>query len=567
VIRLARVTAAATGFVLSVSGTAVAQNDVTLDGFGGPLREWQRGTGLTLARTAVDGDPALAIRSGSNPGDWSGPLSRRLPGSGPVAISLDIGIATGGEVGLFGPVGGAPALVLRRTPTALVVTAGDRRWVLRARADGAPLERMLHVEAVAGKRLQFAVDGVPIDPPIRPGRSLELRVRRKHALLQGFIVSPLDDRGALLLHRLAAIHASTPPGRAQLGVGSDGTVRYHAGWTRGFWPGALWQAAEMTPDSDLFERWALRATVLNFGAEDADTHDVGFMYGRSSVAAYERLCRTAAPDPSCPDLLDSGLTAADSLALLAEANIPAGMIPTRLDTLCRDCASLEEAETIIDSMMNLSLLLWAARESPERAYYREIALAHAAGVARTLVRSDGSTAQAVRYMRADGSLVAIHTHQGVSDASTWSRGESWALYGFAETALLTRSTDLLAVAGRTAGYVESHLPLAGVPPYDYDAPLGAPTDTSAGVIAAAGLFRLEDACRRLRACADDGRRWGRLGERMLDASLAAVRLRPRLGLFGGQVFSLGGVTPWDDSGEFMFGLDFAVEAVRLRAER
>jgi unsaturated chondroitin disaccharide hydrolase len=484
-------------------------------------------------------------------------------------VSLDIGLSRGTRAGLFGAGAAEPPVELRRTGSALIVSAGGRRWVIRRRADGRRLGTTHHVEAVVGARLQLSIDGVAVDPSGSPGTAFALRTRGGRAVLANFIASPLSDTRALLLHRLAALHAFTPPGRAPLGVGSDGTTRFHGGWTRGFWPGSLWQAADLTPGNDVFRRWALRATTLNFGDEREDTHDLGFMYARSSVAAWERLCKPGAepPDAACDRLRRSALDAADSLAALARTNAAAGMIPTRSATLCRGCAALDEADTIIDSMMNLSLLLWAARESPERAGYRDIALRHAEGVARYLVRPDGSTAQAVHTRRADGAFILTHTHQGVSDTSTWARGQSWAVYGFAETALLTRSPGLLDVAERTAAYVEQRAPLGLVPPYDYDAGPGAPTDTSAGVIAAAGLFRLEDACRRMRRCDGRGPHWGDLGERMLDASLGAVQARPPLGFFGGQVFSFGGASPWDDSGEFIFGLDYALEAISLANRR
>ncbi len=353
-------------------------------------------------------------------------------------------------------------------------------------------------------------------------------------------------------------------------MGADGSFRFHSGWTRGFWPGALWQAADLTPGSGIFGRWALDATLANFGAERTDTHDLGFMYGRSSVAAYERLCARAspqAPRPTCAKLRRSALTAADSLVALARTNQAAGMIPTRSRSLCRGCATLDEADTIIDSMMNLSLLLWAAGESPARAGYSDVAVRHAYGVGTHLVRPDGSTAQSVHTNRADGAVLGVHTHQGASDTSTWARGQSWAIYGFADTALRARSPELLGVAERTAGFVAARDPTGAVPPYDYDAGPVAPTDTSAGVIAAAGMLRLEEACRTLGGCPGQGRRWGNLGERLLDSSLAAARSEPPLGRLDGQVFSLGGSQTWDDSGEFVFGLDFGLEAVRRAGDR
>jgi unsaturated chondroitin disaccharide hydrolase len=437
-----------------------------------------------------------------------------------------------------------------------------------------PSRKVHHVEAAAdGSDALIAVDGVAIDSSLRRGRSFTLEVQKGRVRVDAFVTSPLDDAAALLMHRLTLLHAVTPPRRAPLGVGADGTLRFHAGWTRGFWPGALWHAADLTPRSDLFQRWAYQATLRNFGAERADTHDLGFMYGRSSAEAYDRLCpagvafEAPATPQGCERLRRSALRAADSLAALARTNPVAGMIPTRSKTLCRDCTTLDEADTIVDSMMNVPLLLWAAAETrDERGGYRDIALRHSNGVTQHLVRADGSTAQSVHTRRSDGAVLGVHTHQGASDTSTWARGQSWAVYGFSQTALLMRSPELLDVAERTAGYIAMRNPKGLVPPYDYDAAPGAPTDTSAGVIGAAGLLLLEDACRRLRRCEDRGRSYGDLGERMLESSLEQVSARPPLGMLGGQVFSLGGSQTWDDSGEFIFGLDFALEAVG-RADR
>jgi unsaturated chondroitin disaccharide hydrolase len=238
------------------------------------------------------------------------------------------------------------------------------------------------------------------------------------------------------------------------------------------------------------------------------------------------------------------------------------MIPTTApDVRCGGCEK-GEAETIVDSMMNVGLLLWAKGETGDAAYSKTAAR-HARNVARLLVRSDGSTAQAVDVRRSDGSVRRIHTKQGLSDSSTWARGQGWAVYGFAQTGAELRDPDLLAVAERAAGYVDSHLPASGVPLYDYDAPADAPVDTSAGVITAAGLLRLADACAALPGACHDGARWRPLGTRMLHASLEFARRRPPLGFLGSQVYSLGGHARWDDRGEFLFGLAYALEAVSL----
>jgi unsaturated chondroitin disaccharide hydrolase len=517
---------------------------------------------LALAPSAAAAAPKLTVEGLQRP---AGAFSRPLPSGGRAAVSLDLHLSDGAAVGLLGTPGpGEPPLTLRRRGRTLVVDTGDQKTRLPAR-------KLHHVEAATtSDGVALAIDGQAIDTSARRSRDFTLQVGRGKVTIDAFIATPLGDARTLLLHRLAELHAVTPPGKQVLGVGTDGVLRFHRGWTRGLWPGALWQGAAITR-SPVFEKWALDATIGNFGGERSDTHDLGFMYGRSSVTAYERLCKPEPPkadERTCARLQRSGLTAADSLAALAATNPTAGMIPTRSSTLCRGCTTPDEADTIIDSMMNLSLLLWAARETPaERGAYRDIVLRHADGAARLLVRPDGSTAQSVHTRRSDGAVLGTHTHQGFSDTSTWSRGQSWAIYGFADTALRTRSPALLDVAERTAAYVAAKDPNGLVPPYDYDAGPAAPTDTSAGVIGAAGLLLLEDACRRLDRCEGRATRWGDLGERMLRTSLAQTSATPPLGLLGGQVFSLGGIQEWDDRGEFIFGLDYGLEAVRRAGDR
>jgi hypothetical protein len=218
-------------------------------------------------------------------------------------------------------------------------------------------------------------------------------------------------------------------------------------------------------------------------------------------------------------------------------------------------------------MMNLGLLgwAWAERRAPK---YREVALRHARALEPLLVRADGSTAQSVLASRVDGHVISVGTRQGYSDTSTWSRGQGWAVYGYADTAARFRDRALVAVAERTAAYVEGRLPASGIPPYDYDAPDPAPTDTSAGMITAAGALRLAQACTTLRgACGSSPDRWRRLGTRMLRASLGRVSRRPPIGKLGDQVYSLGGSAAWDDRGEYSFGLHYAFDAVRRERAR
>ena len=412
-----------------------------------------------------------------------------------------------------------------------------------------------HVEAT---NTRLTIDGRPVALRPASGTTVSFRTEAGRPQVGALIVTDASERGLMLLHRLAELHARIPVRGFPVGATVGDRIVYGSNyWTSGFWAGALWQAAAIAPRSGLFAHWALTATLEHFGQERADTHDVGFMYGESSLAAWDALCRgqSAALPGTCARLKRSVLAAANELRTLAASNQGARTIPTNASSIA--------ADTIIDSMMNIAILPWATRVTGERAYDR-LARHHAHVIARLLVRRDGSTAQAVYFDRRTGRVLSIGTHQGLSNSSTWSRGEGWALYGFAQAAADLHDRGLLRVAVPVANFVASHLPAGAIPLWDYDAPPGAPVDVSAGVITAAGLFHLASACRELvGVCSSEASRWSALGRRMLVAALGRTSVEPPLGFLGSQVLNERGHGCWCNGGELIFGLTYALEALRL----
>lgn len=510
-------------------------------------------TALALAVVAV---PPGAGDGGAGREGRRDVVMKRLPRRA-WALSLDLRVAP--RTTLVLGFGSSRPLRIRRgaARTVVAVLPGGRRARVRGVRRGG--FTVLHIQALRGARasVEVALGRKTSRIPTSRGRRLVVRVARGQAIAGPPLVTPLRDTARLLLHRLANLDARAPPGRFLRGADAGDRLHYSArSWTRGFLAGALWQAAALVPGDDSFERAALQRTRDAFGYELAATHDLGFVYENSSVAAYGRLCRRARARPLCEELRTSGLEAADGLLELAASNPFAGTIPTR-----ESRPSPLVADTLVDSLMNLPLLYWASRATRNPSY-RRLAARHAHRLAELLVRPDGTTGQSVHFDRATGRVLRIHTHQGFSDESTWARGQGWAVYGFTVSAAALHDRELLRTAERTAAWVDDHLPASGVPPYDYGAPLGGPVDTSAAVITAAGALRLARLCERWAVCEDPGR-WSRLGRRMLRGALRYVSRSLPLGYFGHQVGVFGGSKSWDDDAELVYGLRYALEAVRL----
>ena len=149
----------------------------------------------------------------------------------------------------------------------------------------------------------------------------------------------------------------------------------------------------------------------------------------------------------------------------------------------------------IDIMMNVGIIFYAAHQTND-SRLREIALRHCYTTRRVLVRGDGSTAHEGIFDLETGEFLRQATHQGYRSDSCWSRGLTWALYGFGTAYEYSRDPRFLRTAEACADYYITKAPLDGVPPWDFRAPPEQrdQLDTSAAAIAAAGFLRL---CRLL----------------------------------------------------------------------
>jgi uncharacterized protein YyaL (SSP411 family) len=223
---------------------------------------------------------------------------------------------------------------------------------------------------------------------------------------------------------------------------------------------------------------------LHQNALKRDTHDLGFMIAPWAMKAWE-LQRDAAA-------YNSLVLAAHSLASRFNATT---QCLQSWDICVTNRYSFTDPSkdflVIIDNMLNLDLLFWAARETSNTSLY-EIALAHAKTTQKHHIREDNTTFHVVNFDAKTGNVKAKFTNQGFSDDSCWARGQAWGIMGFMQTFGWTGDKSFLDTARALADYFLAHLPADGVPYWDFTAPVTAtsPRDTSAAMVAACGLLLL-----------------------------------------------------------------------------
>jgi len=254
----------------------------------------------------------------------------------------------------------------------------------------------------------------------------------------------------------------------------------NTGWTTGFWTGQLWLAFELVGDAASAE--VAGRQVLSFAdrlerSVDVDHHDLGFLYTLSCVAAHRLTGNEVARQ--------AALGAAGKL--LARALPGAGVIQAWGALHHPDL----RGRVIIDCLMNLPLLHWAAHETGDERY-RAAACSHARRSAQTLVRADDTTYHTYFFDPDSGAALRGETHQGLRHDSCWSRGQAWGVYGFALAHRHEPEAGYLEIATRLAEYFLRHLPADRVAYWDlaFTDPSPEPRDSSAAAILACGLLEL-----------------------------------------------------------------------------
>ena len=250
-------------------------------------------------------------------------------------------------------------------------------------------------------------------------------------------------------------------------------------WCAGFWPGVLWYDYEYTKDKQVLEEAENFTHSLKFLSHiPAYDHDLGFLVFCSYGNGY-RLTK----NPAYKQVI---LDTADTLATLFNPIV---------GTLLSWPREVEPRNwphnTIMDNMINLEMLFWAAKNGGNP-YLYDIAVSHADKTMKCQFRPDYTSYHVAVYDTITGNLIKGVTHQGYADSTMWARGQAWAIYGYTVVYRETKDPKYLDFVQKVTDVYLDRLPEDKVPYWDFDDPSipDAPRDASAGAVVASALLEL-----------------------------------------------------------------------------
>ena len=254
-------------------------------------------------------------------------------------------------------------------------------------------------------------------------------------------------------------------------------------WCDGFWPGILWMTYQTTGD-EAIRRAAEGYTesLRGIAYQPCYDHDIGFLmfcsygkgYGLNHSQEYKNVI----------------LASADSLATLFNP-----IVGTILSWPREVKPHNWPHNTIMDNMMNLDMMFWAAKNGGNKLLY-DLAVTHAKTTMQNHFRPDGSCYHVAVYDTINGDLIKGVTHQGYADNSMWARGQSWAIYGYTMVYRYTHNKVFLDFAQKVTDIYLKRLRETSddlIPLWDMDDPRGmkAPKDASAACVVADALLELQ----------------------------------------------------------------------------
>jgi unsaturated chondroitin disaccharide hydrolase len=272
-------------------------------------------------------------------------------------------------------------------------------------------------------------------------------------------------------------------------------------WCEGFLAGQLWLLAERTGEETLRARAEHYSLLIEPRKTDRDVHDLGFLFWSSWKRWFD-----SDGDPE----LD---------AVVVEAGTTLAM---RFNEKGKYLRSFLAADSLfVDIMMNVGIIFYAASRTGDEDLAR-IAYEHCLTTRRYLVRGDGSASHEGIFDLETGRFLRQTTQQGWRDDGSWARGQAWAIYGFGTAYRFTGDRRFLATAAACADFYIERTGDRLVAPNDWEEPDPIrPFESSAGAIAAAGIWQLACLTQDTLKAADYGDYALRIQERLLSPDFLA----------------------------------------------
>lgn len=251
-------------------------------------------------------------------------------------------------------------------------------------------------------------------------------------------------------------------------------------WTSGFWTGLLWLCYEYT--GDMIFRQRAEENVDSFLRRveqrvELDHHDLGFLYSPSCVACY-RLTGSG-------KARQAGILAADKL--MERFQERDGFIQAWGTLGARD-----NYRMIIDCLMNIPLLYWAAQVTGD-SRYRTAADRHYEKACNYLIREDASAFHTFYFDPETGEPLKGVTRQGYRDDSAWARGQAWGIYGIPLNYRENHNPASMQMFKAMTSYFLNRLPEDDVCYWDliFGDGSGQSRDSSAAAVAVCGIHEME----------------------------------------------------------------------------
>ena len=248
-------------------------------------------------------------------------------------------------------------------------------------------------------------------------------------------------------------------------------------WCSGFYPGTLWYIYEQTHNEAIKKEAERALEVIKPNKDYTGNHDLGFMMYCSFGNAYRLTGKE--------EYKDLIFQASRSLATRYKPSIKA--------IQSWDANKYFKCPVIIDNMMNLEMFNWVTDQGGDKKF-KEISIIHSNTTMKNHYRPNFSSWHVVDYNLETGGVIRKATWQGAADCSSWSRGQSWGLYGYTMMYRFTKDKKYLDFAKNIAKFILNHpnLPEDKIPYWDFDAPQipFAVRDASAAAIMASALLEL-----------------------------------------------------------------------------